>query len=279
MAAPMTDKASPGPVQKGDLVLLDYELWSEFGGKRELLDTTRESAAKEAKAETPANALFRPRPHVVGRELFAGSLGKIESALEGVPIGKEVEKEFSPAEAFGERDPDLVESFSIQKISRLPEMRREDAHLDLGTVLTIEGRSGRVSLITAGRVKVDFNRPQAGRKVQFKFQVLEKVTDPPRVATTVLDMEYGKGEEFPVQVEGAEVTIRLPDRVLFDLNWLVAKSRVIEDLRSLLKLQKITFVEEHKTPAPKPAAGAAAPAAPSAPTDSPKTEAPSPSPP
>ncbi len=67
MAAPMTDKASPGPVQKGDLVLLDYELWSEFGGKRELLDTTRESAAKEAKAETPANALFRPRPHVVGR--------------------------------------------------------------------------------------------------------------------------------------------------------------------------------------------------------------------
>ena len=82
-----------------------------------------------------------------------------------------------------------------------------------------------------------------------------------------------------MQVEGAEVTIRLPDRVLFDLNWLVAKSRVIEDLRSLLKVQKITFLEEHKTPAPKPPAGAAAPAAPSAPTDSPKTEAPSPSPP
>ena len=257
MAAPMTDTAPSGPVQKGDLVLLDYELWSEFGGKRELLDTTRESAAKEAKAETPANALFRPRPQVVGRELFPGSLGKIESSLEGVLVGAEVEKEFAPSDAFGERDPDLVESYSIQKISRLPEMRLEDAQLDLGTVLTIEGRSGRVSLITAGRVKVDFNRPEAGRKVQFKFKVLEKITDPPRVATTVLDMEYGNGEEFPVQVEGAEVTVRLPDRVLFDLNWLVAKSRVIEDLRSLLNVQKITFLEEHKTPAPKaPAAGA-----------------------
>jgi FKBP-type peptidyl-prolyl cis-trans isomerase 2 len=251
VAAPMTDSVPPGAVQKGDLVLLDYELWSEFGGKRELLDTTRESAAKEAKAETPANALFRPRPYVVGRELFPGSLGRIEAALEGVVVGSEAEKEFPPSEAFGERDPDLVESFSIQKISRLPEMRREDSHLDLGTVLTIEGRSGRVSLITAGRVKVDFNRPQAGRKVQFKFKVLEKITDPTKVVTTVLDMEYGKGEEFPVQVEGAEVTIRLPDRVLFDLNWLVAKSRVIEDLRALLKVQKITFVEEHKTPAPK----------------------------
>ena len=275
MAAPMTDKASSGPVQKGDLVLVDYELWSEFGGKRELLDTTRESAAKEAKAETPETALFRPRPHVVGRELFPGSLGKIEAALEGATVGTEAEKEFAPSDAFGERDPDLVESFSIQKISRLPEMRREDAHLDLGTVLTIEGRSGRVSLITAGRVKVDFNRPQAGRKVQFKFKVLEKITDPSRVATTVLDMEYGKGEEFPVQVEGAEVTVRLPDRVLFDFNWLVAKSRVIEDLRSLLKVQKITFLEEHKTPAPKAPAAGASPATPSGAAEAaPKTEAP-----
>ncbi len=260
MGASMSDSGPAPTVAKGDLIRLDYELWGEFGGKRELLDTTLESAAKAAHADAPANVEFRPRAFVVGKELFPGSVGKIEGALEGAKVGDEVVRKFAAGDAFGERDPELVESFSTQRIYRLPEMRREDAHLDLGTVLNIGGRSGRVSLITAGRVKVDFNRPQAGRQVEFKFKVLEKVSEPSHVVTTVLDMEYGKGSEFDVKVQGDEVSVGLPDRALFDLNWLVAKARVVEDLRALLKVQKVSFTEEHKTPAPKekPAAKAGA---------------------
>ena len=93
-------------------------------------------------------------------------------------MGEELEKEFTPADAFGERDPNLIELFSMHQISRLPEMRRDNAHLDIGTVLTIEGRRGRIVSLTQARVRVDFNPPFAGRKVRGKFKVTEQIADP-----------------------------------------------------------------------------------------------------
>ena len=65
----------------------------------------------------------------------------------------------------------------MHEISRLPEMRRDDAHLDVGTTLTIKGRRGRVVSLTAARVRVDFNPPFAGRKVTGKFRLDKRITE------------------------------------------------------------------------------------------------------
>ncbi|MDE1822327.1 MAG: hypothetical protein KGJ23_15580 [Euryarchaeota archaeon] len=278
-----------GGVQKGDLVRLDFELWAEGGAKKELVACTEEKVAKEAMGgESPKGMNWGPQPYIVGAELFRSVFpvapGKVEASIEGAKIGESVEKEFPAEDSFGARDAKLIELFSMNEVLRLPEMRKDDAHLDIGTVLNIRGRQGRVSSLTAGRVRVDFNRPQAGRKALWKFRVVEKVTAPEEVARAVLEMDYGRHKDFGIEIKDQTVTIHLADRSLFDVNWLASKAAVVGHLRDRLKATKVVFIEEHKTPPPaekkKEAAAetkpAAAPPAPPAPA-SPATAAPAPS--
>ncbi len=236
------------PTKSGEIVLLDYELWAEGGGRTDLIDTTREEVAEQAKLEVPEGHRFGPHAHLIGGEYFPAG---IEAALEGLKAGTELVKEFAPSEAFGERDPKLIELFSMHEVSRLPEMRRDDAHLDVGTVLTIKGRRGRVVSLTAARVRVDFNPPFAGRKVRGTFKVVEHVRAPADQARAVVDLTYGHGPEFTIEVHDHEVTVKVPDRSKFDFAWVAAKPRVIDQLRTHLKPQTIRIVEEYVTPVPK----------------------------
>ncbi|MCI4347561.1 MAG: hypothetical protein L3J97_02950 [Thermoplasmata archaeon] len=243
--------AGDGHSKSGDLVLLEYELWTEAGGKNELIDTSRAEVAQEENFTLPSGYEFGPRPHIVGGDDFPAAL---ETAIAGAAVGHEVEKEFPPAEAFGERDPKLIELFSMHEIERLPEMRRDDAELDIGTVLTIRGRRGRVVSYTAARVRVDFNPPFSGRKIRAKFKVVEAITDPVAKARALVDLTYGRGKDFTVEMHEKVLSVTLPDRAKFDLAWhAAAKSRLIERLRSHLHPKSIRFLEEYVTPTPKEA--------------------------
>src|SRR5208282_2830260 len=231
----------------GDLVRLEYELWTESGGKAELLDTTNEELAQKENARTEGRT-WGPRPHEVGGDYFPAG---IENSLVGLKAGDEVERAFAPADAFGERDPNLIELFSMHQIERLPEMRREDAHLEIGTVVTIEGRRGRVVSLTAARVRVDFNPPFAGRKVRGKFKVVEGITEPAGQARAVVELQYGRSSEFHIEVHEKVVTLKVPDRTKFDIAWMAAKPRVIDRIRTHLHPQTIRVVEEYVTPVPE----------------------------
>ncbi|MCI4373245.1 MAG: hypothetical protein L3K02_06340, partial [Thermoplasmata archaeon] len=204
---------------------------------------------------SPGNP-WGPRPHLIGGDYFPTG---IETSLVGLKVGEEVEKEFAPADAFGERDPNLIELFSMHEVSRLPEMRREDAHLDLGTVLTIEGRRGRVVTLTQARVRVDFNPAFAGRKVRGKFRVTELITEPVDQVRAIVELQYGRAAEFHIAIHEKVVTLTVPDRSKFDISWMAAKPRVIDKIRSQVAPHTIKVVEEYVTPTPekteKPAKG------------------------
>ncbi|EQD46186.1 peptidyl-prolyl cis-trans isomerase, FKBP-type domain protein, partial [mine drainage metagenome] len=174
-------------------------MWAEGGGRTDLIDTTREEVAQKAGAQRGDGAGFAPRPHLIGGEFFPSG---IEKGLEGLVPGQEATKTFPPAEAFGERDPKLIELFGMHEIQRLPEMRREDARLDIGTVLTIRGRRGRVVSLTAARVRVDFNPPYAGRTVRGTFKVVSRIDAPAEQARAMIELHYGHGSEFRVEMEG-----------------------------------------------------------------------------
>ncbi len=276
---PHSAPAPPGPVQDGELIRLEFELWAESGGQSELVGTTREEVAHKALGEIPAGRKFGPRAHLVGGEFFPSG---IEQGLVGAAIGVEFTKEFSAQEAFGERDPKLIELFSMHEVERLPEMRREDAHLEIGTVLTIRGRQGRVVTLTQARVRVDFNPPHAGRKVRGTFKVLSRVDEPAEKVHAILEIEYGHPEEFHVEIREHVVTIKVPDRTKFDPAWFSEKPRVVDRIRTILHPPSIRFIEEYVTPAAAgaeppaeapPAPGKAAEAAPSTPETAPAKSA------
>jgi FKBP-type peptidyl-prolyl cis-trans isomerase 2 len=236
------------PVKSGDLVSLDYELWAEGGGRSELIDTTKEEVAQQAEVPKTEGQKFGPHPHLIGGEYFPSG---IEAALEGAQPGVEFEKEFAPADGFGERDPKLIELFSMHEISRLPEMRRDDAHLDIGTVLNIRGRRGRVVSLTAARVRVDFNPPFSGRKIRGKFHVVGRIEDPAEQVKALVELTYGRSSEFHVEIHDKTITLKVPDRSKFDFNWVAAKPRVIDRLRTQLSPHTIRLVEEYVTPTPE----------------------------
>jgi len=266
----MTPEAHPGaPIhgvtQAGDLVQIEYDLWSEVAGKTELLDTTREEVAQKANVPSSEGRTWGPRPHQIGGDYFPTG---IENALVGLNVGDEVEREFTPGDAFGERDPNLIELFSMREIERLPEMRREGAHLDLGTVLTIEGRRGRVVSMTAARVRVDFNPPFAGRKVRGTFKILERIVDPVAQVRAILELQYGRSSEFHVEHHEKTITLKVPERSKFDIAWMAAKPRVVDRLRTYLHPQTIRIVEEYETPTPEKKEEGASPAAPAETKDS-----------
>ena len=249
------DKA---PAKDGELVMLDYELWSETGGRTELVDTTREDVARAENIPIPDGATFGPRAHLIGGDDFPTG---IEKAILGAKVGDEVERDFEPAEAFGEKDPKLIELFSMHEVARLPEMRKDDADLNIGTVLTIRGRRGRVVSLTAARVRVDFNPAFAGRKIRGKFKIVSRVHEPSEQARALIELGYGRSKEFEVSVEDDVVTVRVPERSKFDFAWMAAKPRVIDRIRSHLKPKSIRVVEEYVTPTPaKETAKAAEPA-------------------
>ena len=249
MSAETPSGPSPSPVtQAGDLVRLDFDLWSDMGGKTELLDTTHEKVAQNAKVPPVEGRVWGPRPHQIGGEYFPTG---VENALVGIPLGEEVAREFAPAEAFGERDPKLIELFSMHEVERLPEMRRENAHLDTGTVLTIEGRRGRVISMTAARVRVDFNPPFAGRRIKGTFKVTERIADPVAQIRAILELQYGRSAEFHVEHREKTISLRVPERSKFDIAWMAAKPRVIDRLRTYLHPETIRVVEEYLTPAPE----------------------------
>jgi FKBP-type peptidyl-prolyl cis-trans isomerase 2 len=271
---PSETAAAPAVTQSGDLVRLDYDLWGELGGRTDLIDTTREEVAQQANMGKVEGRSWGPRPHQIGGEYFPAA---IEASLVGLKVGDTAEREFAPAEAFGERDPKLIELYSMHEISRLPEMRREDAHLDVGTVLTIEGRRGRVVTLTAARVRVDFNPPFAGRKIKGTFTVTERITEPVEQARAIVEMQYGRASEFHIEAHEKSLTLKVPDRSKFDIGWMAAKPRVIDRLRTYLHPGTIRLVEEYVTPVPeKPAeTKAEAPAGPAEPAAAPAPDAPS----
>ncbi len=232
----------------GDLVRIDYEVWAESGGKSEIVDTTSAEVAQGANWTGRKAEDLVPQPYEVGRGRFPPAMEKL---IESLKVGATAEQEFAPNEAYGERDPKLIELFSIREVSRLPEMRKEGASLDIGTVLNIRGRKGRVLNVTPGRVRVDFNPDLAGKKIKVKFTVREKITDPSQVALAIVEMEYGHSKDFKVDISKEALTLTIPDRMKFDLNWHASKSSVVELVRKHLKPSSIRLVEEYKTPSAK----------------------------
>jgi FKBP-type peptidyl-prolyl cis-trans isomerase 2 len=245
-----THTASKAPVQAGELVRLEYEIWNDSATPPELVETTREEIATQANWKAPDGFHYGPRAHAIGGDYFPTG---IEASIASAHVGEELTQEFPPAEAFGEKDPKLIELLSMHAVERLPEMRRDDAHLDIGTVLTIGGRRGRVVSLTAARVRVDFNPPLAGRKIRGRFKITEPIHAPAEQAQAILEIVYGRGGEFKVESKGSTLELLVPDRSKFDFTWLASKPRVIERLRQHLHPETIRIVEEYTTP-PEPAA-------------------------
>ncbi len=219
-------------MQKNDIVYIEYDVWVKESGK--LVETTHEETAKKEKIYNEKQK-YKTVPVVVGTDRVIKGFDK---SLLNAEIGKEYDIEIPASEAYGERDPKLVEIFSMH------EFRRRKITPEIGAEVNLKNKTGIITSVTAGRVRVDFNKRFAGRTLRYKYKIVKKVEEKEKV-NAIIEMHYQNPESFDIKLNEKEVTIKLPDECKYDQVWPLSKYSIVHDLREYAELEKIMFIEEY----------------------------------
>ena len=223
-------------MEDGAIIHVDYDLFS--GETGDLIETTREEIAKDYEMHQEGRS-YTPMVCIVGTgNLIAG----FEAALKDAKVGKEVEVEIAPADAYGEKDASLVETISIDKLRRGVQ---DPNSLYLGAPVNINGRQGYLSYLAAGRARIDYNHPMAGKTLKYVFTVIKEVKGKEDKVLGLLESNSGHSG-FEVSFKGDDLSIILPQAMLFDTNAAMLKFRLVTMIRDAVECGKVSFVEVHE---------------------------------
>ena len=223
-------------MEDGAIIHVDYDLFS--GETGDLIETTREDIAKEYEMHQEGRT-YSPMVCVVGNgNLIPG----FETALKEAKVGTEVTVEIEPAEAYGEKDASMVETISIDKLRRAVQ---DPNSLYLGAPVNINGRQGYLSYLAAGRARIDYNHPMAGKTLKYVFTVVKEVKGKEDKVLGLLESNSGHSG-FEVSFMGDDLSIVLPQAMLFDTNAAMLKFRLVTMIRDAVECGKISFVEVHE---------------------------------
>ena len=223
-------------MEDGAIIHVDYDLFS--GETGDLIETTREDIAKEYEMHQEGRT-YSPMVCVVGNgNLIPG----FETALKEAKVGNEVTVEIEPAEAYGEKDASMVETISIDKLRRAVQ---DPNSLYLGAPVNINGRQGYLSYLAAGRARIDYNHPMAGKTLKYVFTVVKEVKGKEDKVLGLLESNSGHSG-FEVSFKGDDLSIVLPQAMLFDTNAAMLKFRLVTMIRDAVECGKISFVEVHE---------------------------------
>ncbi len=117
----------------------------------------------------------------------SGIFPKVEAALKGCSVGDQVTVELSPAEGFGQHDPNLTFTDDLDNV---PEQFRH-----VGAEVEMQNDHGEikkfiVSKIENGKLTVDGNHPLAGKHITFTVKIVA-VRD-----ATEEELKYGVTQNF-----------------------------------------------------------------------------------
>lgn len=223
-------------MEDGAIIHVDYDLFS--GETGDLIETTREEIAKEHEMHQEGRN-YSPMVCVVGSgNLIPG----FEAALKDAKVGKEINVEIPAADAYGEKDSSLVETISIDKLRRAVQ---DPNSLYLGAPVNINGRQGYLSYLAAGRARIDYNHPMSGKTLKYVFTVVKEVKGKEDKVTGLLESNSGHSG-FEVSFKGDDLSIVLPQAMLFDTNAAMLKFRLVTMIRDAVECGKISFVEVHE---------------------------------
>src|SRR5437870_3253825 len=222
-------------IEKGDIVWIEYDAWTvNPNGTQTLFDTTHDEVAKK-EGKFDEKKVYIETPVVVGKgRLFEG----LDAALVGAKIGETKEVVIPADKGAGARDPRLVELRTER------EFLRQEINPEVGMEVSISGKHGIVTAVSAGRVRVDFNNPLAGKTLKYVVKPTRKAKTPDERVRAIIDMDYGLAEQFKIHLKSDAAEIQLPDVCKTDEKWFVSKFRVVADLGELSDLKSIRFIEE-----------------------------------
>ncbi len=225
-----TEKASE---TKETMKILNIRYCAYFTEGMTLYDTTEEAEAKKADM-FDEKFTYAPMVFITGSNTLFPAL---EKAIEAAEPGKLTEVTIPSEEAAGPRDPKLIE------IIRDKEFYKQEINPYPGLRVTLGDRTATVMTVSAGRVKVDFNSPLAGRDLTYKFTVSKPVEDPTEKAKAIIETEFGSSDGFEFEITDEKVAITVSDMAKFNQNWVMARFKIVGDMRSVFGVDRIEFIE------------------------------------
>lgn len=178
------------PFQKNDFIEV------EFTGRIKGGEVFDSNVSEELKKLNPGQKA-KPFIFPLGQDMF---LKGIENFLIGKEIGS-YEIELSPKDAFGFRDPSMIQMIPMKvfiehKINPIP-----------GTVLNFDNKLGKVLTVSGGRVMIDFNGPLAGKEVVYNVKVSRKVEDLNEKIKSLIEFLFRR--EFNYKIEDKKLILNV----------------------------------------------------------------------
>jgi len=161
----------------------------EFTGKtkdNEVFDSNIKDVAKTINPNIDA----KPFVFCLGQGMF---LKGVDDFLIGKEPGKEYKIELKPEDAFGKREPKLIQLvpmkiFVEQKVNPVA-----------GAMFNFDGRIAKILSVSGGRVMVDFNNPLSGKEVVYDIKVLKKLEDLNEKIKSLNEFLFKQDLKFEVQ--------------------------------------------------------------------------------
>jgi len=210
--------------EEGSFLLVDLTAKVQETG--EIIDTTNESVAKEAKIFNESEA-YVPRLLIVGSD---DAPKPLMETLKKAEVGAEQQVVVSPEQGYGLRDPSKVRVLPLRKFANVK-------NLDVDSRVEVDGRIGTVKSITSGRVSMDFNPPLAGRTIMYDVKVVSVVEGEPDQIRELISRRFPKVDKktFDIKTEGSTVEIKLPEEVFYVEGLQVIKRALFAEITEHLK--------------------------------------------
>ena len=224
-------------------IRLDYTGKVKDSGK--VFDTTYQEVAEEAEIFNPDKD-YHPMMLAVGSNQL---LPILHDEIKKLDIGDKKVVEIPCEDAFGKRDPSLIQLIPMR------EFKKQNIKPFPGMPLTLSGNQGIVRTVNGGRVRVDFNHELAGKDIVYELEIVEEIDDKDEIIKGLLEVYYGNPnlnlDDVKIEYEDDVAKINLGLLAGFDNRTgqeiTLSKFRVSREIYENMEgIEKVQFIEEYE---------------------------------
>ena len=236
------------PIDDKDFVKLNYTGKVKETG--DIFDTTYEDVAEEAGIKNE-NKDYHPMILAVGSTQL---LSKLHDEIKKMDVGEKQTVEIPCEEAFGKRDPSLIQLIPMK------EFKKQNIKPFVGMPLSLDGQHGIVRTVDGGRVRVDFNHELAGKDIIYEIEIVDTIDDNVEKIKGLIEVYYGNPnidlEKTEILIEDGVAKITLDKLAGFEQRSAqeitLSKFRVArETYENIDEIEKVQFIDEYEKPEPE----------------------------
>lgn len=236
------------PIDDKDFVKLNYTGKVKETG--DVFDTTYEDVAEEAGIKNE-NKDYHPMILAVGSTQL---LSKLHDEIKKMDVGEKQTVEIPCEEAFGKRDPSLIQLIPMK------EFKKQNIKPFVGMPLSLDGQHGIVRTVDGGRVRVDFNHELAGKDIIYEIEIVDTIDDNVEKIKGLIEVYYGNPnidlEKTEILIEDGVAKITLDKLAGFEQRSAqeitLSKFRVArETYENIDEIEKVQFIDEYEKSEPE----------------------------